>query len=179
MSERISERDLILPSLFCMSQSNNNTISTSTLINRLRDLLQPIGEDLEILSGRNDDKFSQKVRNLRSHGTLEETGYCTYDDGQWTLTEEGVEYLSLEPIIQYLLESGFDFNDIQTPLNLTPITTKPRTQTVILFDETATVDEGIERNAKRRTYTRSNKLRQHAIMQLCNYSLRKRWQTYL
>ena len=31
----------------------------------------PSGEDLERLSNRSDDKFSQKVRNLKSHKTLE------------------------------------------------------------------------------------------------------------
>ncbi|WP_181881903.1 hypothetical protein [Helicobacter sp. MIT 14-3879] len=33
--------------------------------------MNPDGEDLAILKDRNDDKFSQKVRNLKSHNTLQ------------------------------------------------------------------------------------------------------------
>ncbi len=32
--------------------------------------MEPSGEDLQILQDRNDDKFSQKVRNIKSHDTL-------------------------------------------------------------------------------------------------------------
>lgn len=42
--------------------------------------MNPSGEDCKILSGRGDDKFSQKVRNLKSHNSL---AYCveTVNDG--------------------------------------------------------------------------------------------------
>ncbi len=46
-------------------------IHTSELITAARREMQPDGEDCEILDGRNDDKFSQKVRNIKSHDTLE------------------------------------------------------------------------------------------------------------
>lgn len=42
-------------------------INTTELQNELRNRLQPSGDDLKILANRNDDKFSQKVRNLVSH----------------------------------------------------------------------------------------------------------------
>ena len=71
---RISEPDLILPALCILSSRNMAT--TSGLIVLLRDKLHPSGEDLEILAGRNDDKFSQKVRNLKSHKTLTKEGYA-------------------------------------------------------------------------------------------------------
>jgi len=48
----------------------NPGIRTSSLIDRVREEMRPDGEDLEILAGRNDDKFSQKVRNLKSHNTF-------------------------------------------------------------------------------------------------------------
>ncbi len=32
--------------------------------------MKPTGQDLEILNNRNDDKFSQKVRNIKSHDTI-------------------------------------------------------------------------------------------------------------
>lgn len=49
---------------------DNPGIRTSGLIYEARRIMRPDGEDLEILEGRNDDKFSQKVRNLKSHDTI-------------------------------------------------------------------------------------------------------------
>lgn len=112
MTERIKERDLILPALYCISKATNKTLSTSNLIKQLRELLKPTGEELEQLENRLDDRFSQKVRNLRSHRTLERFGYCTYerknDDGYWTITDEGEKYLnSQQDQINLLLQTGF------------------------------------------------------------------------
>lgn len=45
-------------------------IRTSELIEEARKIMKPSGEDLEILDNRCDDKFSQKVRNIKSHNTL-------------------------------------------------------------------------------------------------------------
>lgn len=45
---------------------NRPGIHTSELIDAVRQQMRPDGEDCEILSDRNDDKFSQKVRNLKS-----------------------------------------------------------------------------------------------------------------
>lgn len=70
---RISESELILPVLHILSSKDMAT--TSELIGMLRDLLHPSGEDLEILAGRRDDKFSQKVRNLKAHNTLTSRGF--------------------------------------------------------------------------------------------------------
>jgi hypothetical protein len=49
---------------------NNPGIRTSALIDEARRIMRPDGEDLEILDNRNDDKFSQKVRNIKSHDTI-------------------------------------------------------------------------------------------------------------
>ena len=49
---------------------NNPGIRTSALIDEARRIMCPDGEDLEILDNRNDDKFSQKVRNIKSHDTI-------------------------------------------------------------------------------------------------------------
>ena len=49
-----------------------NGIETKDLIIELRNLMSPGCEDLEMLSNRNDDKFSQKVRNIKSHKTYAE-----------------------------------------------------------------------------------------------------------
>lgn len=45
-------------------------IHTSELIDEVRSMMRPTGSDCDILEGRNDDKFSQKVRNLKSHDSL-------------------------------------------------------------------------------------------------------------
>lgn len=75
--KRIRERDLIIPSLEIMLE-NDGSVSTRDLILHLRLRLQPEGEDLEILAGRTDDRFSQKVRNLRSHKTFERLSVARY-----------------------------------------------------------------------------------------------------
>lgn len=49
---------------------DNPGIRTSELIDMARNEMRPNGEDLEILDNRNDDKFSQKVRNIKSHDTI-------------------------------------------------------------------------------------------------------------
>ena len=48
----------------------NEGIRTSELIQECRERMQPDGEDLEIANTRNDDRFSQKVRNIKSHNSL-------------------------------------------------------------------------------------------------------------
>ena len=70
-----------------------NGIETKDLIIELRNLMSPSCEDLEMLSNRNDDKFSQKVRNIKSHKTLENKGYVKFYDNKFFITEEGVKYL--------------------------------------------------------------------------------------
>jgi hypothetical protein len=42
-------------------------MSTSSLIQELTRLFGPSGQDADILEGRNDTYFSQKVRNMISH----------------------------------------------------------------------------------------------------------------
>lgn len=69
--EPIHERQLIDPALELIKKYGNKGISTSELINELRLVLKPSGEDTKKLKGRSDDKFSQKVRNLKSHKKLD------------------------------------------------------------------------------------------------------------
>ena len=97
---RISEADLIIPALNAMNASPNRTISTTDLITKLTNSMNPIAEDLEILKNRNDTKFSQKVRNLKSHNTM--IGLATHtpsatqgESGTFTITAEGQNYLNM------------------------------------------------------------------------------------
>lgn len=112
-NQRISEPELILPALYEMMQSGG-TITTKMLIERLTDIMRPEGQDLEILSGRNDTYFSQKVRNLKSHDTLSRNGYATYNNGSFTITERGRNYvMKNSENIDYLFSQCFDYADIK------------------------------------------------------------------
>lgn len=55
--------------------------------------MKPSGEDLDILNGRSDDKFSQKVRNLKAHDTFESLGYAEYKNGMFTITDLGKKHV--------------------------------------------------------------------------------------
>jgi hypothetical protein len=89
MSDRIPEGDLVFPALDCLYDSPTGRVSTTKLRQYLTDTLSPKGEDTDILVGRNDMKFDQKVRNLKSHHTLEKTGYATANRGGFEITAAG------------------------------------------------------------------------------------------
>jgi hypothetical protein len=63
---RISERELVLPTLRLLDRGTRGWVATSTLIERLTELFGPSGQDAEILDDRSDTYFSQKVRNMIS-----------------------------------------------------------------------------------------------------------------
>lgn len=69
MDQIYSEEKLIIPALFEL-YLNPDGMTTSMLIRALTENLKPEGTDAEILFGRNDSRFSQKVRNLISHKRL-------------------------------------------------------------------------------------------------------------
>jgi hypothetical protein len=64
---RISERELVVPTLRLLDDSNTGWMEMSDIIPRLTELFAPSGQDAEILEGRRDTYFSQKVRNMISH----------------------------------------------------------------------------------------------------------------
>ncbi len=64
---RISERELVVPTLRLLDDSHSGWMSTSDLIAGMTKLFLPSGQDAEILEGRSDTYFSQKVRNMISH----------------------------------------------------------------------------------------------------------------
>jgi len=88
----ITEKDLIIPALVAMYNKGENGLSTQELIPIMREELIPEGEDLIILEGRKDDKFSQKVRNLKSHNTL--TPYSDFINDKYIINDKGLAYLS-------------------------------------------------------------------------------------
>ena len=102
MPERVRERDLIIPALRAAA-ANGGEITTAQLIDVLTDEFEPSGIDAEILDGRHDTYFSQKVRNLISHrdtGTSMFTkGYAEYHAASESIsiTEAGEAFLDQVP----------------------------------------------------------------------------------
>lgn len=97
---RITENDLVLPVLDLLSKEDGNTLSTTDLIKKTTEKMKPTGSDLDILKNRKDTKFSQKVRNLKSHNKFSKLDYAKYtpplskgESGKFTLTDKGMEYL--------------------------------------------------------------------------------------
>jgi len=75
--KRYTEEDLIDPALFEMYKRGGK-ITTGELIKELINILKPAGQDAELLFGRKDTRFSQKVRNLISHRKIYPK-YVEYD----------------------------------------------------------------------------------------------------
>ena len=139
MKPRIEEKMLILPALYIIKRKGKAT--TSDLINELTIFFNPSGEDNEILSGRSDTKFSQKVRNLVSH--RENNGmkeYTTFEDGVYSITNQGEAYLNTRiGELDYLFSQNFKYDDvIETVDNITDEKKK-----VLLYDETLVSEGGI------------------------------------
>ena len=92
---RIPEKTIAAEALRLLAQAPDGFMTTSDLIPALEKQFEPTGDDAEILEGRSDTKFSQKVRNLVSHRGdgrgLETNGFAVYDKGRrgWTITQKG------------------------------------------------------------------------------------------
>lgn len=95
---RVSEPELVIPSLRAMSERPGGFISTSELIGELFNILRPTGKDAETIPRRRDTYFSQKVRNMIPHrdapGNIIAEGYAEHIDGGMRITEDGMNYLA-------------------------------------------------------------------------------------
>jgi hypothetical protein len=95
---RISESDLLLPTLRHLAAQPDGWLSTSDLISALTNEFQPKGEDAEILDGRHDTKFSQIVRNMKSHKDSPEDiialGFVKPQARGFAITDENRKYLA-------------------------------------------------------------------------------------
>jgi len=110
-----TESDLIIPALQFFKE-NPQGVTTSQLIKHLEKVLKPSGHDMDILAGRKDTHFSQKVRNLKSHDTFTRMGLAEYEIGLWKITPQGLKYIEeTEPdgIITSLERQGFKAEDIK------------------------------------------------------------------
>ena len=96
---RIGERDLVPHALRLLDQPAHREagLTMAELDRLLREVLHPTGRDLAWLEGRFDDRFSQKVRNLRCHRTMEKVGLAVFQgqgrDGRFLITDAGRDYL--------------------------------------------------------------------------------------
>ena len=92
---RIPEKQIRIAALKALYTAKGNKLSTSQLIVLLSISMNPSGRDNEIINGRGDTYFSQKVRNLVCHRNqslgFEQTGFAEYeaDSESWTLTALG------------------------------------------------------------------------------------------
>lgn len=113
---RITEKDLVLPALFLMAMQPNGIISTTKLIRELETLMKPTGIDMMVLAGRNDTRFSQIVRNLKSHSTFEKDGYAENIDRGFHITPKGKRLVEAKQnILRYMFGSSiFNPADILT-----------------------------------------------------------------
>lgn len=97
----IAESDLIVPALELLVETPfaADGASVTDLIPHLRGSLRPRGHDAETMPNRADDYFSQKVRNLLCHRTLEKRGLATFvagsDPGRLRITDKGRTLLRL------------------------------------------------------------------------------------
>jgi len=100
MAGRIKEKDLIIPALRA-AVDKGGEIATSDLILALKDEFQPEGDDAKILDGRNDTRFSQKVRNLvsprESSTSMFKKGYAIYTGDGIRITDDGRAFLAQVP----------------------------------------------------------------------------------
>ena len=93
MTRRIPEAELIAPTLMLLYDEPNGEATTSKLIYLLEHYFLPGGEDTEILADRVDSKFSQKVRNLKSHRTLEKSGLAEHIEDGFRITTKEHEFV--------------------------------------------------------------------------------------
>lgn len=164
---RISERDLILPALYVIQKQPG--ITTSELINELRNVFNPTGEDAEILHGRSDDKFSQIVRNLVSHHTLDQRlGYTVLDELEITnsshrLSEKGLIHLQDNlSSLESLLSNNLGY--VETVGGVAEINNSQATgKKITIFDENIFISEGRRKSVTTQVYERSKLLRDKAI----------------
>ena len=97
---RISETDLLSPTLEILAAQPSGEMTTSDLIVELEARMKPTGKDAELIDGRKDTYFSQIVRNMVSHktapGNIIAEGFVTHLGARKGLkiTDAGKAHLS-------------------------------------------------------------------------------------
>jgi hypothetical protein len=102
------EEDLLVPALVLLREHPEGLTMTQ-LIAELTRVMRPTGADRLPTGGRADSRFSQEVRNLRSHKTLERGGRVTrpVPRGKYQITAAGLAFLDdVEPLDSGLRAQG-------------------------------------------------------------------------
>lgn len=133
------------------------------MIRLLTEFLSPVGEDADILSGLNDTKFSQKVRNLvGSHYNTNTMNTYTYrdSDGCFHLTDIGKVFLDRNiDNITIPLQTIFIKWNVHSLLVATII----KYLYMTIYDENDVISEGKAKTKTSNRRTRSRMLRNAAI----------------
>lgn len=160
---RIPESALVLPTLYLLSLNDKGFIATSDLIEQLIDILQPTDEDMEMSASRPDSKFSQTVRNLKSHRKLDKMGFAESTNDGFRINQQGLDYVqdNMEEI-NYLINADFTFQDKQRDIAVIE-KEKQNGKKPIFFDENSVVQEGAKKIIQTKVYQRSSKLRDASI----------------
>ena len=158
---RIEEKALIVPALHLISEAGG-CLAMRELIPKMTSLLKPSGEDMEILQNRTDTRFSQKVRNLVSHKTLERHGLAKQriSRGPIEITQKGRQFLiDRQDSLHVALNFGSDEANDALDLLGDPERDRPP---IILNEQIVT--EGTPRiQTARYVRTRSQRLRNEAL----------------
>lgn len=145
-----SEGDLVFPALRLISEAGEGGISTTELIAELRKSLPLDEEDKRQIKNRSDDRFSQTVRNLKSHDTLEIPGYAVHIDGKFYIDTSGSDLLVDQGgNIDLLYDQGFESGALSKTL-------KEHAGELV-------VEEGEQRNVSAKSRKRSRILRKAAL----------------
>ena len=164
MSERISENHLFLPALYVIYL--NNEADTSLIKEILVETLHPSGEDNELLAGRKDTKFTQKVRNLMgSHYQANGMAQYTTKDamGCFSLTEQGVKVVEDNiGFLEYLFESGFKYEESKEFASKV-YAVQGKKRKLYVYSENDVVLEGKANIKTSKTKERSKMLREAAV----------------
>lgn len=165
---RVRENDLKLPALRVIRERGQAT--TTEIKEALVDMFRPTGEDSEILAGRNDTKFTQKVRNLMgSH--YETNGMMELTDkdakGSFTLTAAGEMYLAeneedLERLFSGRTQGALPYEDTVEAARALDGNHGDR-GALLIFSEGDTVAEGEVSQVQHKARQRSRRLREAAV----------------
>ena len=106
----VTEEQLMKPALKIIQDYGNNGITTSELINKLRETIKPQGIDTELLKGRADDKFSQKVRNLKSHRKLDLNDNISFINNKYYWLKKTVQ--KIDPYRNLIIPEDIEWRKI-------------------------------------------------------------------
>lgn len=165
---RVEEKDLKLPALYVIRQ--RGSASTTEIKEDLIDMFRPTGEDNVILAGRRDTKFTQKVRNLmgshyETNGMMDLTDKD--EDGYFTLTEAGEEYLAeneadLARLFAGRSSGSLAYGDTVEVARALDGNHGDR-GALLIYSEDGAVSEGEVSTVQRKARQRSQRLREAAV----------------